>query len=364
MQMTSKEPRSGGLGKRCLGWTVCVAVVAALLACGQQGAGGPAEQAVSRNEPARALPAPAAAPTEQTETRAQTHSAQVRPEHMHSTASAVQGGNRQRIIHVSLRAQVDDVYQAVLAIEKEVQAQGGFVVSNAIHTTQQPGRQVAVVHVDAQQRRVTRVYQRTAHLKVRVPSAQTQRFLDDIAKHLAFLEHRQIESRDVQLELLRERLNYRRSQQLQHDLDDVAASDQKKPSVKLDAVQAQDRAQAAQDAAQLAQQELEDQVAFSTIELDLVQSQIVHTSAEPDVDTMVKTAQPGLMQQLRQGLAGGFEMFMSIIVVLAYAWPLLLVMAGVLAGWLVFRKKTAPSGSSTASLPQSGATKEDAQDQK
>ena len=349
MQMTSKEPRSGGLGKRCLGWTVCVAVVAALLACGQQGAGGPAEQAVSRNESARALPAPAAAPTEQTETRAQAHSAQVRPEHMHSTASAVQGGNRQRIIHVSLRAQVDDVYQAVLAIEKEVQAQGGFVVSNAIHTTQQPGRQVAVVHVDAQQRRVTRVYQRTAHLKVRVPSAQTQRFLDDIAKHLAFLEHRQIESRDVQLELLRERLNYRRSQQLQHDLDDVAASEQKKPSVKLDAVQAQ---------------ELEDQVAFSTIELDLVQSQIVHTSAEPDVDTMVKTAQPSLMQQLRQGLAGGFEMFMSIIVVLAYAWPLLLVMAGVLAGWLVFRKKPAPSGSSTASLPQSGATKEDAQDQK
>lgn len=350
---------------------LCAAVATTLFACGQQGASSSNEHAVSRDasalssaEPAVAPAAEPAAPAAQTKASPEQVQAGLSPGQLYSSAGVAHDGSRQFVIHVNLRAQVADVYQAALAIEEAAQALGGFVADNTIQTTQHPGRHVAVVHMDAQQRRVSKVYERTAHLKVRVPSAQTQSFLRDIAKHLEFLEHRQIHAQDVHLALLRERLNSSRSKQLQHDLDDVASSDKEKASAKLRAVQAKDQAQAAQDAALLAQKELEDQLAFSTIDLDLYQSQIVHTSTEPDVDAMVKTAQPGLVQQLREGLASGLEMGMSIIVVLAYAWPLLLVMAGVLAGWFVFRKKSGQGKSSSSVSPASGSAKEEAQDPK
>lgn len=347
---------------------ICAAVAATLFACGQQGASSSNEQAMSRDASALSSTEPAIAPAAEPAAQIQASPAQaqavVQSSHLYSSAGVTHDGSRQFIIHVNLRAQVADVYQAALAIEEAAQAQGGFVVDNTIHTTQQPGRVIAVVHMDAQQRRVSKVYERTAHLKVRVPSAQTQGFLNGIAKHLEFLEHRQIHAQDVHLALLRERLNSSRSKQLQKDLDDVAASDQEKASAKLRAVQAKGQAQAAQDAALLAQKELEDQLAFSTIDLELYQSPIVHASTEPDVDAIVKTAQPGLMQQLREGLASGWAMGMSIIVVLAYAWPLLLVMAAVLAGWLVFRKKSVQRKSSSAALPPSSSAKAEAQDQK
>lgn len=366
MHTSIHTDKSCGWGIRSVRLAVGAAVVATLFACSQQGASSSNEHAVSRDASTLSAPEPAFAPAAEPAAQAQASQAQVQagvqPEHLYS--SATHDGSRQFIVHVNLRAQVADVYQAVLAIEEAVQAQGGFVADNTILTKQQPGRSIAVAQIDAQQRRISKVYERTAHLKVRVPSAQTQRFLHDLAKHLTFLEHRQIHVQDAQLALLRERFASSRGQQQQKDLDDVAASDKEKPSAKLQAVQAKDQAQAAQDAAVLAQKELEDQVAFSTIDLELRQSPIVHTSIEPDVDAMVKTAQPSLAQQLREGLAAGVDMCMSIIVVLAHAWPLLLVMAAVLAGRLVFRKKSAQRAANPAVLPQPASAKEDAQDRK
>lgn len=359
MHTSIHTDKSCGWGIRGIRLAAGAAVAATLFACSQQGASSSNEHAVSRDASALSAPEPVAAQAEASQAQVQ---AGVQPEHLY--ASATHDGSRQFIIHVNLRAQVADVYQAVLAIEEAVQAQGGFVADNTILTKQQPGRSIAVAQMDAQQRRISKVYERTAHLKVRVPSAQTQRFLHDLAKHLTFLEHRQIHVQDAQLALLRERLNSSRGQQLQKDLDDVAASDKEKPSTKLQAVQAKDQAQAAQDAAVLAQKELEDQVAFSTIDLELRQSPIVHTSIEPDVDAMVKTAQPSLAQQLREGLAAGLDMCMSIIVVLAHAWPLLLAMMAVLAGRLVFRKKSAQRAANPAVLPQPASAKEEAQDRK
>ena len=359
MHTSIHTDKSCGWGIRGVRLTVGAALAATLFACSQQGASSSNEHAVSRDASTLSAPEPVAAQAQESQAQVQ---AGVQPEHLYS--SATHDGSRQFIIHVNLRAQVADVYQAVLAIEEAVQAQGGFVADNTILTRQQPGRSIAVAQMDAQQRRISKVYERTAHLKVRVPSAQTQRFLHDLAKHLTFLEHRQIHVQDAQLALLRERLTSSRSQQLQKDLDDVAASDKEKPSTKLQAVQAKDQAQAAQDAAVLAQKELEDQVAFSTIDLELRQSPIVHTSIEPDVDAMVKIAQPSLVQQLREGLAAGVDMCMSIIVVLAHVWPLLLVMAAVLAGRLVFRKKSAQRAARPAVLSQPASVKEDAQDRK
>ena len=313
---------------------LCLAIGGIVSACGQQGAGNPPAAAYAPQQ--AEAPVAAAVATEEAKDTAQPA---VRPGQMQSSVGLSNDANRQFAITANVQAQVADVYAAVLAIEEAVQEQGGFVISNSIEF--HPWGQRSVASVGQQQLKVMEFYKPTANLTVRVPTAQTQTFLRSIAKHLEFLHHRQIEAQDVQLALLRERLNILRNQQLQRNLDDAAARPGTKASQALGAIQAKDQAQHAQDEALLAQKELQDQVEFSTIELVLHQNPIVRTSTEPDTAAILQEARPGMARQLREALAAGWEMLMAILIALTHIWPLLLAAAAAATGWAVYKKKRA-----------------------
>ena len=200
-------------------------------------------------------------------------------------------------------------------------------------------------------------------MTVRVPANQTQAFLHNITQHLEFLEHRQIHAQDVQLALLRERLNISRNRLLQQNLDDIAARPGTQASQALSAIQAKDRAQYAQDEALLAQKEWQDQVAFSTINLELYQNQIVRTSIEPDMEAILESARPGFAQQLREALVDGFGMFQSILLALAHLWPLLVTAAAAVGGWMVYRKNRPRKADANAQHTESASTEKSGSDQ-
>ena len=324
----------------CMRAALCVAISGIVSACGQQGANNSpaAPHALQRAE----APVAAAVATEEAKDTAQQA---VQPGQMQSSVGLSNDANRQFVITANLQAQVADVYAAVLAIEEAVQAQGGFVISNSIEF--QPWGQRTTVSTGQQQVKITEFYKPTANLTVRVPTAQTQTFLRNIAKHLEFLHHRQIDAQDVQLALLRERLNILRNRQLQSNIDDAAARPGTKASQALDAIQAKDKAQYAQDEALLAQKELQDQVAFSTIELVLQQNPVVRTSTEPDTAAILQEAR-GFAQQLREALAAGWEMLMSLLIALTHIWPLLLAAVAAGMGWRVYRKKRAARAAAPA----------------
>lgn len=304
---------------------MCAVMVCIFSACSQQGGDSRYARAPSMSEKAAEVAA------------VQEESREVPPQQLQSSVGLSNDGNRQFVINVNVRAQVADVYAAVLAIEEATQAEGGFITSNTIDTESIGSR--LTTPSGQQQRRVTEVYRRIASLKVRVPATHTQNFLRNIAKHLEFLDQRQIEAQDVQLALLRERLNISRSRQLLQNLDDAAKNPQAQASQALNAIQIKDRAQYDQDAALLAQKELQDQVEFSTINLTLYQNQIVRTSTESDTDAILQNAQPGFAQQLRNAWIAGAEMAMSMLIALAHVWPMLLIAFAAVLGWISYRRK-------------------------
>ena len=349
--------------------TLCAAIGGVLSACGQQSAESQSAAPQARAKATisteaesateSAVAQDAAAGTPQAARAAGTETVQA--DQLRSSVGTSSDAERQFVIHADLRAKVADVYRAVLAIEEAVQAQGGFVTSNSIET-ERSGPQ-STVKTGQQQRTVTEAYDRRGHMTVRVPANQTQAFLHNITQHLEFLEHRQIHAQDVQLALLRERLNISRNRLLQQNLDDIAARPGTQASQALSAIQAKDRAQYAQDEALLAQKEWQDQVAFSTINLELYQNQIVRTSIEPDMEAILESARPGFALHLREALVEGFEMFQSILLALAHLWPLLVTAAAAVGGWMVYRKNRPRKADANAQHTESASTEKSGSDQ-
>ncbi|MDQ1920303.1 DUF4349 domain-containing protein [Massilia pseudoviolaceinigra] len=246
-------------------------------------------------------------------------------------ASTYTDNERKFIRTASAHFRVKDVYVAALGIEDTVAGHGGFVVKNDIstestNTQRHPGGDGKLIELSE--------YTVQAHLIVRVPSAKTQEFLRAIAGHVVFLDERKYAAHDAQFDVLRQQLQAMRDQETQNELGD-AVRDGGKLVQKTDAIAMRSDVKATRDAALLAKKEFEDRVAFSTIDLTLLQPSRVLQSERVDVDSVYRQYRPGFATQLRDQLRGGWEGMLTFFLALAGLWPLLLIAA---ASGMVLRR--------------------------
>nr|WP_229522374.1 DUF4349 domain-containing protein [Massilia antarctica] len=240
-------------------------------------------------------------------------------------------GERKFIRSASAHFRVKDVYVAALGIEDTVAGHGGFVVKNdirteSVNTQRHPAGEGKLIELNE--------YTVQGHLIVRVPSSKTQEFLRAIAAHVVFLDERTYAAHDAQFDLLRQQLQAMREQETQNELGD-AVRDGGKLVQKTDAIAMRNDVKGARDAAILAKKEFEDQVAFSTIDLTLIQPSRVLQSERIDLNSVSRQFRPGFASQLREQLRGGWEGAQAFFLALAGLWPLLLIAA---ASTLVLRR--------------------------
>lgn len=252
---------------------------------------------------------------------------------MGSSAATYSDAERKFIRTAKARFAVNDVYASALGIEDAVASHGGFVVSNGIvteniNTTTHPISGGKLLDL--------KEYAVKGNLTVRVPSARTQEFLRAIVNHIVFLDSRHFAARDAQLDLLRQQLEAMRNQETQSELGDAAA-DGGKLAPRVDAINARNQTKAARDEAILARRTFEDQVAFSTIDLELYQPSRVLKTERVDVDAVVRAHQPGFFPRLAENLKSGWDGVLEVVLLLFYVWPLTL--AGAVIGILVWRAR-------------------------
>lgn len=220
---------------------------------------------------------------------------------------------------------VADVYDAAMAIEDAAAAEGGFVVGNRI------GTQVLAVHErslgDGRLLQLSEIATQGS-LVVRVPGERTQAFLRGIVKHVAFIETREFGANDVQFDLLRRELAARRAALVQGDVA-RAAQQGGRTDARVDAALARGEVLAERDEALVSRRELEDQVAFSTLRLELRQPAQVRRVVVPDTRELIRDAGPGFFAGLGDALADGWRGLLAAIVGAARLWPLWLALAGV-----------------------------------
>lgn len=264
--------------------------------------------------------------------------------------SSSAGDPRRRFVRTAdARFQVKDVYGSTLAIEDAAAAEGGFVVRNAI-TTNEHGRIERSIG-DGKRLQLSEVVTEGS-MVVRVPSERTQEFLRTVAKQMAFLDARTFEANDVQFDLLRRELAQARAQALQQDIRSVAAQPGK-TGEKVDAVQARAEMLAARDDAVVAQRELEDRIAYSTLTLHLRQPAQVREQVVPDTQAILRERGPGFFNEVGEALRAGWRGFLALVVALVHLWPAWVAFAIVAWGLLALRRQR--RGAMPTSVPKDQA---------
>lgn len=261
----------------------------------------------------------------------------VSPDQLSSSAAAgtPADGNRKFVRTANARFQVKNVYRSALAVEDAAVAQGGFVVRNDISSQVLRSERVPLGDHKALE---LREYTVTGNLTVRVPSDRAQAFLRAIAPQMEFLDQRVFQANDVQLQLLRQQLEFRRNAQLQQTLGGLA--DQPgRIGDRTQAAYGSSEAQQARDEALLQRREFEDRVEFATIELALYQSNQLRRSEVVDTNAVFEDHRPGLLRRIGESLAIGWYWLMDLLIVALAAWPFWLLVSAVVYGLLRWRRR-------------------------
>ncbi len=250
-------------------------------------------------------------------------------------SSAIGTQGRKLVLTASARFAVKNTYASALAIEDAAAAHGGYVVKNDLSTVEI--QQIAHIQSDVKPVRVA-LMSLSADILVRVPSGKTQAFLREIASQVEWLEQRNFAARDVQFDMLRSQLEAARGQDAQTELGALV----KQPgyvSEKGAIIEARSQAKASRDEARIAQAQLADQVAFSTISLGIYQPSQVRTTPEPDFEAAVAAHSPSFGTEVQRALAGGWNGMLRTLVWAVALWPLWLVLMAAGGAVAVYRSR-------------------------
>ena len=243
-------------------------------------------------------------------------------------------GERRFVITSSLEFRVQQVLAAALKLEDLAAKHGGFVVDNTINA--ETGRIERSVRSDGSVL-VLSEYTTRGRLILRVPSANTQAFIRELAPLVEFLDNRRFSAQDVHLELLTNRLLADRSAAAQDKLDDLADApgriDQRARIIEKGT-----EAQASRDQAEINRLLLEDRIGFSTIDMAIYQNPEISRNVVSDFDSVRRDNRPDFLPSLWASLKSGWIGLIGLVIGLVSIWPLLLILA-VLIVWIARRRK-------------------------
>ena len=322
-------------------------LVVVLVACSKTQESSPAADDTAASESVSGAAADAAAPASRgvmSEELAKTASADeldqatsepVSVEQITSSATSYVDKERKFVRTADAQFRVKDVYQSAIAIENIVANQGGFVVINQIKADTDNVNRYRIGNAKLLE---LAEYTVRGNLSVRVPSDKTQDFLRALITQIDFLDQRNFEARDVQFDLLRKQLEFLRNQEAQKQLGDLSTAPGK-ISDKAAVISGQNDAKANRDEATVVQKEVEDKVAFSTINLSLYQLSKVRKTEIDDVDAIAKASRPGFLSRLFSAISVGWYGLLDVVIDLFAIWPLWLAIGLLVFAIKRFRKK-------------------------
>lgn len=243
------------------------------------------------------------------------------------------------IRNADLRFRVHQVRTATFAIEKITAKFGGYVSHTALQSTID---NVKHTKVSDDSTLVTTYYTVHNNLTLRVPAENLDSTLRTLGSLVVYLDHRNIDVQDVTLMILRERLAARRLNASSRRLENLADDDGK----------IRDRAaveesiynkQTAADESLLRTLELKDQIALSTVNLDIYQNQAWSQEMIAN-EKSIDAYKPGFFHDIGKALEAGWNGLKAVVVAVVHLWPVFAVVAIVLIAWRVLRRRRKQQG--------------------
>ncbi len=295
--------------KVLLQFTVAILCIA-LASCGRNER---SAEAVSKADLAVAAPAPPA--------EAMANSSD------ESKALSLSSPSRKIIKTADLRCRVSDVFTATTNIERLSNSVGGQISDSKLENSSDEVRSLPYKSDSLKQ---VSSYTTTAHLNLRIPVSSLDTVLGSIAAQSAFVDSRNLHLDDVTLRYL--------SNKLKNDAmggNDAASRARGLARKTGDAVFSGDYTDERNNTRidrRIENMQLNDQVTYATLTVDLYQPQRIHEMIIPDIAFLMK---PTLGQQASLAINNGWQLLKALFIGLLEIWPLSLL---ALAAIIVFRR--------------------------
>jgi hypothetical protein len=221
--------------------------------------------------------------------------------------------SRPMVKTVSVSFEVKDVYQSALQLEQLTADFAGFVEQKNIN------KQLEDQYERNNNDGTLSIYQKLrpqGSMIVRIPSDQTQRFINTLPKYMQFLNEQRYEAKRFQLKLLEEKLN---QQATSNGGDSKTAS------------------RLAAEIAELTRQEVQDRLNYSTIQLDFSQPASLHKKPDIQLQQVAKQDEP-FLSRIWQAIQSGAAGFVDVVVFMTLLWPAW-VIAAIITALILWRRK-------------------------
>jgi len=258
-----------------------------------------------------------------------------RNHYIHSTASQVNSDTSKKFIRkADMKFRVGEVEYATYEIENAVQKFDGYVSHTHLRTDITSSYNIQVAKDSTME--IT-YYNVVNIMTLRVPNANLDTTLKEIAGVIEFLDFRTIKANNVTLSLLSKQLERKRNADYQKRLkalnvqkDDTATNAQR---VEREIFQRQ----VEKDHALIERLKLEDEIDFSTITLEIYQP-LTYQLSYP-AQSWIKGYEPGVFEILASKIKSGWDILMGLLLFIIEYWSVWFIFTGIfLLGRFIYRK--------------------------
>ena len=247
-----------------------------------------------------------------------------------SMAATQEVEGKRFIKNADVEMEVKDVYDATIAIEKNLKEIGGFVTNSKMNALISSEETFPISDNEA---KLVKKFRQVNTMEVRVPTVKLGEFLDFVNKSNLFLHTRNISAEDVSSNIMMAKLEEKRMQKTEKNIEKIKNNSEK--------VSLADGNLQEQNIQKLETFNLNDNLKYSTVTLNLSEpSDRISTIAIANTKNIDNQYRYNFFYDVKNAIVEGFYLIQQLIVALFTIWPFILI-AGLV--FLLLEKKKAKS---------------------
>ena len=240
-----------------------------------------------------------------------------------SMAATQEVEGKRFIKNADVEMEVKDVYDATIAIEKNLKEIGGFVTNSKMNALISSEEMFAISDNEA---KLVKKFRQVNTMEVRVPTVKLGEFLDFVNKSNLFLHTRNISAEDVSYNIMMSKLEEKRMQKTEKNIEKIKNNSEK--------VSLADGNLQEQNIQKLETFNLNDNLKYSTVTLNLSEpSDRISTIAIANSKNYDNQYRYNFIYDVKNAIVEGFYLIQQLIVALFTIWPFILIAGLVFYFW-------------------------------
>ena len=240
-----------------------------------------------------------------------------------SMAATQEVEGKRFIKNADVEMEVKDVYDATIAIEKNLKEIGGFVTNSKMNALISSEETFPISDNEA---KLVKKFRQVNTMEARVPTVKLGEFLDFLNNSNLFLHTRNISAEDVSSNIMMAKLEEKRMQKTEKNIEKIKNNSEK--------VSLADGNLQEQNIQKLETFNLNDNLKYSTVTLNLSEpSDRISTIAIANTKNIDNQYRYNFFYDVKNAIVEGFYLIQQLIVALFTIWPFILIAGLVFYFW-------------------------------